>query len=1186
MSSRTGATTHVPLSLTEDYCPSWGVWEGVRELIQNVHDGALESGGTTWSRMAVSVSQGESFACGNMASITYDRTRQRLVLINRSVGLQRRVLLLGSSQKADSLHAIGQFGEGMKVGNLALLREGRRVEMLTGDEHWHWTRRVDDAFGVRVLTVEVSDRSRAAVGFEGEAAAAAGLTEEKSEVDEDGDPAGAGASSNSCDDTVVIVEPIGADEWAAFSTRFLFLSPPNDSFRSAELGELLLDESLRGHLYVKGIWIADMQSEYSLGSGLNLRHLRLDRDRRAVVHASDLESQAAALWVRAIHARPPLAKYALELMRQPLPGADVRRVAEFLGPAHGLVADAIASEWHGLYGGDAIPVAQSELSRLSGSLYQLEQRLGKRLVVVNQQVLDVLGHASSVKSLEEELEMLAASESRRKQLQPTAVAWASLPESARQVARRVEAVLKAAAPGGTGASLSSAFDVSRLAIWDYGEGEFGKEEDEDEDQEGESKEVRTKGTGDAASSSSPSAAAAAAAMALPKKARVPLALFSIEAVHTRLGGCLRPKEAGSGGGGGCCCREVMLLRRVCRGAPKNQKAAAYDLNVLLSPSSSSSNVNQMLAGSKARTKSAADAARPSLLDRALQSLLGDRSLHALLSASFSHEGNDDAPPPPLDLTGFQWPDAAAECARRELLLRAELGVVESAAAAERSSSMAELHELHAEVGRLNKLMMQYEVDSVNAVSRARTQVRADLQVAAEQKRLEESTRRLAQEKAELQRQVDEMRDELKHSREARLATVEKAAAEREAHAVWQASMDEALQQCRRRLVARTEQIYQVGRLPSPPPAPRAPEGTNGGGASATTKVGAESDLAVLASIATVLREEREGGLCGVCVHAKPTRVLMPCRHELCGGCAAAVSEHSERCPLCMTRVASCADLRPLTCQICYEEKTALEGIECDGGGGGGGAGGRAGDEDEDGGGHFECNQCLAGHVTSAIDDESIDTFVQRGGVCCAHPGCRAPPFSDGTLAKALPSAIFTAYAKAKERVAEQRINAELERGFEERLQTIYARAGGVAPRESIKQHICERILTLSCPRCRQAFVDFDGCWALYCSRPGCGGGFCGICLEDCQGPDEPKAGHDKVHQHVNACPVLAQIGMQRFVHSEWQDWQDASRAAKGIRLREYLDTLPEAPRQHALKDCALELRDLGIDPVELGLTAG
>ena len=85
-----------------------------------------------------------------IASISYDPTHQRLTLVNRSVGLQRRVLLLGASRKADSVHVIGQFGEGMKVGALALLREGRSVEMLTGDERWRWTRRMDDAFGVRV----------------------------------------------------------------------------------------------------------------------------------------------------------------------------------------------------------------------------------------------------------------------------------------------------------------------------------------------------------------------------------------------------------------------------------------------------------------------------------------------------------------------------------------------------------------------------------------------------------------------------------------------------------------------------------------------------------------------------------------------------------------------------------------------------------------------------------------------------------------------------------------------------------------------------------------------------------------------------------------------------------------------------------------------------------------------------
>ena len=91
----------------------------------------------------------------------------------------------------------------------------------------------------------------------------------------------------------------------------------------------MLDARLASQLYVKGIWIADL-AEDGLGSGLNFRSMRLDRDRRAVLHLSDLESQAAAMWVRALDKRPELAATLYDLLAAPQPAADVRRVAEFL----------------------------------------------------------------------------------------------------------------------------------------------------------------------------------------------------------------------------------------------------------------------------------------------------------------------------------------------------------------------------------------------------------------------------------------------------------------------------------------------------------------------------------------------------------------------------------------------------------------------------------------------------------------------------------------------------------------------------------------------------------------------------------------------------------------------------------------------------------------------------------------
>jgi hypothetical protein len=67
-----------------------------------------------------------------------------------------------------------------------------------------------------------------------------------------------------------------------------------------------------------------------------------------------------------------------------------------------------------------------------------------------------------------------------------------------------------------------------------------------------------------------------------------------------------------------------------------------------------------------------------------------------------------------------------------------------------------------------------------------------------------------------------------------------------------------------------------------------------------------------------------------------------------------------------------------------------------------------------------------------------------------------------------------------------------------------------SPVEPIRQRIVEEVLTLHCPRCRQAFAVFDGCMAVTCSRAGCGVSFCGICLKDC-------GTSSAAHSHVSSC---------------------------------------------------------------------
>eukprot|EP00549_Striatella_unipunctata_P024881 CAMPEP_0118677548 /NCGR_PEP_ID=MMETSP0800-20121206/2690_1 /TAXON_ID=210618 ORGANISM="Striatella unipunctata, Strain CCMP2910" /NCGR_SAMPLE_ID=MMETSP0800 /ASSEMBLY_ACC=CAM_ASM_000638 /LENGTH=123 /DNA_ID=CAMNT_0006573237 /DNA_START=292 /DNA_END=663 /DNA_ORIENTATION=+ len=111
--------------------------------------------------------------------------------------------------------------------------------------------------------------------------------------------------------------------------------------------------------------------------------------------------------------------------------------------------------------------------------------------------------------------------------------------------------------------------------------------------------------------------------------------------------------------------------------------------------------------------------------------------------------------------------------------------------------------------------------------------------------------------------------------------------------------------------------------------------------------------------------------------------------------------------------------------------------------------------------------------------------------------------------------------------------------------------------------IVEEILTLRCPRCSQAFLDFDGCFALTCCACDCG--FCGWCLEDC--------GSD-AHRHVANCP--AKLGSDALFGTKEQ-FRKAQQKRKEERLVAFLGSLPtNEQRLAALDGVKSDLDDLGI----------
>lgn len=98
-------------TISAEYVPDWGFYEGVRELIQNGLDASDK---------------------GFRFDIVYLREREELLVYNEGTYLTRSNLLLGNTSKRDDETQRGMYGEGFKIGLLALIRCGKEVSITNG----------------------------------------------------------------------------------------------------------------------------------------------------------------------------------------------------------------------------------------------------------------------------------------------------------------------------------------------------------------------------------------------------------------------------------------------------------------------------------------------------------------------------------------------------------------------------------------------------------------------------------------------------------------------------------------------------------------------------------------------------------------------------------------------------------------------------------------------------------------------------------------------------------------------------------------------------------------------------------------------------------------------------------------------------------------------------------------------
>lgn len=135
----------------------------------------------------------------------------------------------------------------------------------------------------------------------------------------------------------------------------------------------------------------------------------------------------------------------------------------------------------------------------------------------------------------------------------------------------------------------------------------------------------------------------------------------------------------------------------------------------------------------------------------------------------------------------------------------------------------------------------------------------------------------------------------------------------------------------------------------------------------------------------------------------------------------------------------------------------------------------------------------------------------------------------------MPAAVLDSYLKARDRVREKKQAEDHAHDMELLEQRLRMELADQTA--NVRRHILETVLTTACPCCGAAFLDFEGCMALKCSRAGCGCGFCAICLENCG---------SNAHPHVLAC----QFNTSRDYFASKASFQEMQKAWRTARVKE------------------------------------
>jgi hypothetical protein len=228
---------------------------------------------------------------------------------------------------------------------------------------------------------------------------------------------------------------------------------------------------------------------------------------------------------------------------------------------------------------------------------------------------------------------------------------------------------------------------------------------------------------------------------------------------------------------------------------------------------------------------------------------------------------------------------------------------------------------------------------------------------------------------------------------------------------------------------------------------------------------------------------------------------------------------------------------------------------------------------------FTCWGCLTRSYAEANKPDAIKGAVTGDGeLVCSNPKCKcALTVARLVQAHATPTAeVLQAQQELRVKVVKDREVQEALATQKKQIEAEYARIEAIKDADEkasakLRLKIVEEVLTLRCPRCKTAFLDFNGCCALTCGNRTCNAGFCAWCQKDC-GAD--------AHRHVARCPDSASGG---DVFASDGQIRAGQNRRKTRLAREMIHGADLNQRARGMLQGSLDrdLRDLGINPADV-----